>query len=220
MDFSKQKVYVHGPGAFDYMKMFVKGGFGTTPDIDKASIICWTGGADVSPALYGEENRLDVHGRRLSYVDLDRDDKDSIVFGYGLAQKSLLVGICRGGQLLNVMNDGRMWQDVDGHAGVGGPNLLDVTTGEVVKVTSTHHQMMRPHADGNVLAIARESSYKLASPDEWHVEVDAEINPGLLDDVEAVWYSETRSLCFQPHPEFDGADECRAYFFSLIERFL
>jgi hypothetical protein len=37
-------------------------------------------------------------------------------------------------------------------------------------------------------------------------------------DVEVVWYGGTRSLCFQPHPEY-GVEECKKYFFELIERY-
>lgn len=215
---SKPLVYVHGPGRIPYMDMFRRAGYAGTNELDKASIICFTGGEDVNPALYGENNRI-INGRPISYINSDRDDVDAFVFGVGMANKALMVGICRGGQFLNVMNGGRMWQHCDGHAG-GPHNLLDTTTGEIVRVTSTHHQMMRPAESGDILAVAREASYKYADPDEWHIEHDAESNPGLLDDIEVVWYSDSRSLCFQPHPEHIGADDCRAYFFSLIERFL
>jgi hypothetical protein len=42
------------------------------------------------------------------------------------------------------------------------------------------------------------------------------------DDVEVVYYEHTRSLCFQPHPEFTGKEmvNMRMYFLSLINRFL
>lgn len=215
MAFSDHKVLVHGPGAFLYMRMFKMAGFGSTDDIDKATVICFTGGADVDPGLYGEKN-LRMNGRDMSITDKTRDEDDAMVFGLGLANGATLVGICRGGQFLNVMNGGKMWQHVNGHAG-GPHSLQDTITGEIVRVTSTHHQMMRPASDGQILAIARESSFKLADEDEWHIEHDGNEH---LDDVEAVWYESSRSLCFQPHPEFPGVEETRAYFFSLLERHL
>jgi len=212
-EFANHKVYVHGPGAPNYMAMFKKLGFGSTPDVDEASIICFTGGEDVNPNLYGEKNML-VGGRLISGINPKRDDLDAFVYGIGLSNRARMVGICRGAQFLNVMNGGRMWQHVNGHAG-GSHNLIDNFTGEIVKVTSTHHQMMRPHEDGTVIAVARESSVKLADQHEWHIEHD-----GPEDDVEVVWYPEQKCLCFQPHPEFNDADECRDYFAQLMERYV
>lgn len=215
--FRQEVVYVHGPGAFPYMTMFATAGFQMTDDINNATIVCFTGGEDVNPALYGEPNRI-IQNRGVSRFSTQRDDRDAYVFGLNCANKVLQIGICRGGQFLNVMNGGRMWQHVNGH--VTPHNLVDAITGEVVKVTSTHHQMMRPSAEGEVIASAREASFKYAEPDEWHIEQDAEINPGLLEDVEVVWYEESKCLCFQPHPEFADAVECREYFLSLIERII
>ena len=215
MNFKNHSVYVHGPGAPEYMRMWAGRGFKVTSDIDAASIICFTGGEDVSPVIYGHRNVRDANGRELSYCNRRRDDRDALAYGIALADKKFQVGICRGGQFLNVMNEGTMWQHVNGHT--GSHNAMDVMTGEVIKVTSTHHQMMRPHADGTILTVARESSFKLGWEEEWHIEHG---DKSELDDVEAIWYDQTRSLCFQPHPEFEGADECREYFFQLVERFL
>lgn len=211
-DWSNYTVFVHGPGALAYQHMFLKQGLKGTSDIDKADIICFTGGEDVNPSLYGE-SVAEFQGQPISFFNSARDDKDAFVYGYTAGK--VRVGICRGGQFLNVMNGGKMWQHVNGHAGRGQHNLVDKITGQVVKVTSTHHQMMRPHASGIVLATARESSYKVAANEEWHIEHAQGRDE--YDDVEAIWYEDSKSLCFQPHPEHYGADECRNYFFSLLQ---
>lgn len=216
MDWSKHTVYVHGPGAFAYQSMFLKKGLKGTDDINEATIVCFTGGEDVSPSLYGEEN-LVMHGRKMSGNNPDRDDTDAVIHGYAVANEAFQVGICRGGQFLNVMNGGKMWQHVDGHAGVGHHMLHDTITGEVVTVTSTHHQMMRPSKDGEVLAIARESRSKWSEKDEWHITEADTLPAEWFDDIEVVWYPSTRCLCFQPHPEYAGAPGCTDYFFDLIE---
>lgn len=215
MDFSGETVYVHGPGAGEYQHMFLKRGFKGTNDPDQASIICFTGGADVDPALYGEDNVA-------SYIDKSRDDLDSMMFGLGTSINALQVGVCRGGQFLNVMNGGKMWQDVDHHARNLGHRMRDVNTGETLICSSTHHQMMRPAADAEIIAVARESKRKTAFGDVWLLE-DAEAvdaRPEELDDIEVLWYEKTRCLCFQPHPEFDGYKQCTDYFFKLIEKAL
>ena len=211
------KVYVHGPGAFPYQAMFIKEGYTVVPNIADATIICFTGGADVDPALYGDP--MLMSGKEpMSYIDQRRDEADAVVYGMGIAMGALMVGICRGGQFLNVMSGGKMWQHVDGHAG-GPHSLMDTITGQVVRVSSTHHQMMRPSGDGEILAIAREASYKLGGSETWSIMAQEPGQEGILDDVEAVWYEEGKCLCFQPHPEHPDVDECRQYFFSLLERF-
>jgi hypothetical protein len=94
---------------------------------------------------------------------------------------------------------------------------VDKITGEVHRVTSTHHQMMRPGDGALVLAVAREAGMKLADGDEWHIEHDRKTRKEELEDVEVIWYEDTKSLCFQPHPEFGGAQACTDYFFDLLE---
>jgi hypothetical protein len=212
-DWSKWKVYVHGPGKFEYMRMFAERGL-IGADLDEADIVCWTGGADVDPSLYNEKNAT-YHGRPMSGFDTARDDIDLRVFGY--AADKYKVGICRGGQLLNVCNGGKMWQHVDKHAGAP-HDLIDTTMGQVVRVTSTHHQMMRPAPEGIVLAYAREAHIKIADGDEWDIKKDHVERPEELNDVEVVWYEESKSLCFQPHPEHRNQPQCTDYFFSLMER--
>lgn len=215
MDFSGETVYVHGPGAAPYMKMFMAAGFKGTNDPDQASIICFTGGEDVDPELYGEENVA-------SYINEKRDDLDAMMFGLGCSINALQVGICRGGQFLNVMNGGKMWQDVDGHGRNHGHRITDVNTGTNLIVSSTHHQMMRPGPDAEILATAREAKRKTAFGDTWLLEDTeaVEKRPEDFDDIEVIWYEKTKCLCFQPHPEFDGFKQCTEYFFQLIEKAL
>jgi hypothetical protein len=112
------------------------------------------------------------------------------------------------------MNGGKMYQDVDGHAIGGTHRCYDGVTKEWHNVTSTHHQMMKPSARGNIIAHG----------DEAHDVIDVNdgefMNIGDINSVEVVWYEDTSSLCFQPHPEFYGADSTREYYFELLGRYL
>ncbi len=174
---------------------------------DKPDLICLTGGWDVQPHLYGEENIE-------SSCNPTRDKwcKDL----WDRYPDTPRVGICRGGQFLNVMSGGAMWQDVDGHCGTHEViNLLDIPStgfnmGTKFKVTSTHHQMMIPGPDGEVLTIAKKAS-KFKS---------GRVREIPAFDTEVVWYEKTQSLCYQPHPEYDGAPVNRVYFFDLIKHLL
>jgi gamma-glutamyl-gamma-aminobutyrate hydrolase PuuD len=189
---------------WEYERMCVDLGYDFTQDTAMADLVMFTGGADVSPHLYGEKNVA-------SYCDARRDDLEQKIFQECVALKIPMVGICRGGQFLNVMNGGRMWQDVDGHTRPH--TLVDIESGCVFTVSSTHHQMMRPSANGEIIASAEcVISTKYRSEDGAFERSDV-----ADQDVEVVWYPQTRSLCFQPHPEFSN-DECREYFKLLLIR--
>lgn len=200
------KVYIVSP-SHDYVSMFESLGWEVVQDIKDCDVVQFTGGADVSPELYGHSK----HPSTYSDCIRDKYESDGYLIAKGLGKPCL--GICRGGQFLNVMNGGTMWQDVDGHA-IGEMHWAShVPTGDKVLVTSTHHQMMNPHKDGEVLAIAHESSFRVAGVNDVNTSSD-------FEDVEVVWYPKTKDLCFQPHPEFMGADDCRRYYFELIDNLI
>lgn len=169
--------------------------------------VVFTGGEDVSPFLYGETK----HSR--TYCNLARDAYENRVFR-SLPLNLPKVGICRGGQFLNVMSGGRMFQHVDGHD-QGNHMAKDEVSGSTIEVSSTHHQMMRPSDEGWVLLTAREST-KLESMDEV---INLDNSNMEYTDVEACYYGHTNSFCFQPHPEYLVGKECRPFFWDWMEWF-
>ncbi len=186
--------------------MFIARGWeiAKTGEWEDADLVCFTGGADVSPELYGEKNFA-------SYNQRERDNLERLVYHDCLELDLPMVGICRGGQFLNVMNGGKMFQHVESHAIGGTHPIIDLGTGDTIQVTSTHHQMMRPNYDtAEVLAIANLGGIK-QSWDGAKVVTTRDEN-----DTEVVWYEDTKSLCFQPHPEY-GVKSCEEYFFKLLE---
>lgn len=201
-------------GNWQYKSMFEEAGWGITIDLAEADLVQFTGGEDVTPELYGER----PHPR--TFHNPNRDKQEKRIYDQAREMGIPMAGICRGGQFLNVMNGGKMYQDVDNHA-LGGTHKAHVNgfIGDV-DVTSTHHQMMRPniHTDHIVLMSAKLSTRK---------EYMGGIPIGVIkqkvkhdDDVESVYYPETHSLCFQPHPEFDRGKDCRAVYFFFINNYL
>jgi gamma-glutamyl-gamma-aminobutyrate hydrolase PuuD len=176
--------------------MFLNRGFACHANPQYADLICFTGGADVSPELYGEKKHPTTNS------DINRDNREKIIFHDFVATPK--VGICRGGQFLNVMSGGRMWQDVDNHCRSHEMRICD--TNERVMVTSTHHQMIRPTKEAEILAVAYESTRK-----ETAIHVSK-----VGHDIEVVYYDDTLSLCFQPHPEY-GMESCEKVFFDFIK---
>jgi len=67
----------------------------------------FTGGPDISPALYGEEK-----SELCGYVCEDRDKLETMVFRYCLERDVPALGICRGLQLFNVLMGGTLYQDI------------------------------------------------------------------------------------------------------------
>ena len=164
--------------------MFHSNAWRSVDDPQLADFICFTGGADVSPHLYGEKNE------GLSHCDPKRDDREVAIY-HAFFEKPK-IGICRGGQFLNVMSGGKMKQHHPGHM-MGqqrvrtiGPHSKFFTAHE------DHHQVILPTTEGFVFLRA------------------------VVDDVvEGVYYPHTKSFCFQPHPEW-GHKETKDLFFSFL----
>jgi gamma-glutamyl-gamma-aminobutyrate hydrolase PuuD len=198
-----------------YTQMFMKRGWEIVDDIFDADLVQFTGGDDVSPDLYGIER----HPR--TFNNPNRDKEEIKIWETAQALGLPTAGICRGGQLLNVLNGGKMWQHVDGHGVSGGHNAsLAGPIGHVI-VSSTHHQMMIPAEKGEkvILLTANESTFKETMSGNLlvrrHVNKD---HPD--DDVEAIYYPTTNSLCFQPHPEYQGYEKCQDVYFYFINNYL
>lgn len=176
--------------------------------LDDADIICFNGGADIATTIYGERPAL----RGVPLLQSYRDTNEIEVFEkYRHNPSKLKLGICRGAQLLNCLNGGTLWQDVDNHGRDHKMTILE--TGHTMRITSTHHQMMRPdYAKATIIATADESTYKLAEFAEFPAAFYADDHK----DAEIVYYPETNSLCIQGHPEYVPGSEFADYSIELI----
>lgn len=190
------KVFIVGAGV-SYADMFRKRGWevlsNKATSMLEADLVQFTGGEDVTPEIYGEKNTD-------SYNDLLRDVFDAGYFAIAKRMGKPMAGICRGGQFLNVMCGGSMIQHVKGHAISGTHLVRDHRTNNVYSVTSTHHQMM------------------LCDPA--YADIVATANIVGEFDQEVLYYHRDKILCFQPHPEFNGYEDCTNYYFELLDRYL
>ncbi len=197
---------VNGSGG--YKSLFEQLDFTVTDDITSASLVCFTGGEDVTPSFYGHERHP------TTGCNTYRDRYEADIFNLCKERGIAMVGICRGAQFLNVMSGGEMYQDVRNHT--ADHLITDAETGEMVWVSSTHHQMMKPSSKAVIVATAH-----LAGDRLWFEEgvFKREVSK---EDIEVVYYPETNCLCFQPHPEFQGAKygNMHMYFEGLIEKYL
>ncbi|GIP33434.1 gamma-glutamyl-gamma-aminobutyrate hydrolase family protein [Paenibacillus sp. J2TS4] len=123
-----------------------------------------SGGKDIDPTLFGEEPHP-----RLGEVSPERDRFESMMIARMLQLDKPILGICRGCQILNVVQGGDMYQDIHAqheqtllqHQQVApryhGSHYIDVCEGSLLhqitgslryKVNSYHHQAVRKMADG------------------------------------------------------------------------
>jgi acyl-CoA reductase-like NAD-dependent aldehyde dehydrogenase/gamma-glutamyl-gamma-aminobutyrate hydrolase PuuD len=134
-----------------------------TEDIYTCSGFVLTGGIDVHPSFYSGES--DYKNTPTSY-QLERDLFEEKIYRYSQVNKLPVLGICRGMQLINVVEGGKLIQDLDNgnarhkkeasdkeHAIVTEQNtLLHKIAGSVSgHVNSAHHQAIDPSAIGDNL---------------------------------------------------------------------
>lgn len=202
-----RNVYVVGP-TFGFDQVLPEYGYTAFTDRtvqgneDKIEIISFMGGVDVNPKLYGQPmSRFTQHpnnARDMTEVALYHKYKHLPKFG-----------ICRGAQLLNVLNGGSMYQHVDGHAGAN-HEVIDVK-GRRPIICSVHHQLMKPAPNSMLVAWAEGVSSR-------RFEVDDPVPHDGIDP-EVLWIEEDKALLFQSHPEF-GPTSCTDYFFNLVDEYI
>src|SRR3990167_9977802 len=205
---SPKKVFIENDPGELVGKMFKRKGWRVVDSILKADLVQFTGGEDIDPSLYGQ------HRHPTTSSNIKRDRKESLIYSVAVKASKSIAGICRGAQLLNILNGGQLWQHVgDGHK--SDHMAYDIMNKKQIKVTSTHHQMMLPHNDERLymllltcnLNCIKEKTTKTGTP----IEVR-----GSRVDPEALIYWGTSSLCFQPHPEYLGNDELTDLYFYYL----
>lgn len=195
-------------GNYQYKELFQHLGHKLVEHVEHADLVVFTGGEDVTPSYYGDTKH------QFTGNNESRDASEAKIFNYCKDNGIPMVGICRGGQFLNVMSGGRMYQHVGEHT--RSHYITDAVTGETVYVSSTHHQMMMPSSEAVLVA-----SSNLAGDREWF---DGQVFKRDVSnqDIEVLYYPSSKALCFQPHPEFTGTeyDGMYHYFASLLKRYL
>lgn len=207
----KRKLYVIGPNwgysAPIYNHVLVD-------KIEDADMVLLTGGADVDPSTYGKPAEPETYGYKA------RDIFE--ISEYRKVRKDqLVIGICRGAQLLTVLNGGNLVQHVTNHAG-GRHKMID-QMGNVFEITSLHHQMCYPFdidkKDYDILFTsypARSSVYKGSGIDPEVIEANGE--PEII-----VFHKDDQpiGLGVQGHPEMMNYDgKTVSMYNDLIDKYL
>lgn len=185
----------------DTVNMFASEGWSVV--VEDPDLVCFTGGADVSPELYLEG----YEGTRGT--NPLRDLSEVGWYLHYQRQGTSMVGICRGGQFLNVMCGGSMIQHLrNPHYGRKAKVFLCTAEGKFsqeLALHEDHHQGMIPAPHGKVLGI---------DVNDKNVEIILYKQEGIKDIEEYPGI-----LCFQPHPEW-GHEPTKELFFQYIEEYL
>jgi len=124
-----------------------------------------TGGVDVHPSFYDGKT---IYNNSPSDLQLSRDLFEEKIYRHSQLNKLPVLGICRGMQLINVLEGGKLIQDLDDHnlrhkkeesdkehPVVAEKNslLCEVAGSASGNVNSAHHQAIDPDAIGENLMV-------------------------------------------------------------------
>ena len=149
--------------------------------------ILLTGGVDIYPGYYTD---FVPYPNAPEHFQHQRDFFESLVYQYAKRMKLPILGICRGQQLINILEGGKLIQDlgISGnkkHRGDGkdkeheikileGSYLHQITQQLSGKVNSAHHQNIDPeHIGTNLIPVAWSEEDQVIEAIEYHDKTDA-----------------------------------------------
>lgn len=162
---------------------------------DNFRLVVLTGGEDISPGLYGH-----LEAKECAYTNPERDAKDLIVYQTAVACGIPVVGICRGAQLVCVLNGGSLCQHTTGHTVW---HDMCTSDGRSFQVSSTHHQMMLAHPNAEILgwSAQRQSTTYIGARFEGPIQSIGELDPPARE-LEVIFHPDMNALAVQYHPEY------------------
>lgn len=199
--------FISGGNRFGEQHVLRKYGFVSSPTMEDADFVVFTGGADIDPSIYKSKAHASTH------ANTGRDRMEIADFHRAKELGKAMLGICRGAQLLNCLAGGSLYQDIR-HPGY---HLLITDDGQLFPSNSVHHQMLRV-AEGAIIKAWTPS----LSPYHLHMDGGVEGNDVVVEkEPEIVVYPEHRMVLVQGHPEFDSENPqlhtFRQYVFNLIQ---
>ena len=196
-----KKIYVvGGRGYWSYANWLEPLGIIPTDEYKSCDMVLFAGGEDVSPEIYSNK----IPHRSVS-SNINRDEREQIIYNKALADKKPMLGICRGSQYLCVMANNLDEHSLVQHQSQPGFNHpMKCAEGGEITVTSTHHQSQwpfnLPENDYELLGWTENGCSQRWFNEEGKVK---EVYPNLGHiEVEEVYYKKINALGLQHHPEY------------------
>lgn len=184
-------------------------------DYKEADFLLLSGGSDINPDLYGEN--------KGKYTNSSSVRDKTEIFYYDVFIDKPKVGICRGGQLLTVLNGGKLIQHVDGHHGNHNMTTFDYKN-QGMQITSDHHQMMWPWESDDPFyvigySLSLSSQYLNGNNEECVIKNKDEFY--CITEPEIIYWPHNKSLCIQGHPEWaNTSSDFVVYCKMLVDKLL
>lgn len=207
----KLKVYIVGSSNI-LADMFKENkAYRVVDSLKNSDVVVFKGYLPPSPHLCDQHTH-----NKITVTDDSRkeDELNKEIYEAAVKTGKKCVGLGQSAHLLNMLNGGSCWQHCNGHH-AGSHDLLDYLSGDVINVTSNHKNIMIPHSDALIAAVANKATeYEMCNSlkeamQTITIEVENE-----WSDVEVVVYPNTNTICFQPDPQF--CDVTKEYFFEGI----
>lgn len=185
---------VERAGAIPYIIPIVEDEEIIKKQVENIDALILSGGSDVNPLMFGEEP-----SEKLGPVLEERDIFDIKLLKFAMELNKPILGICRGEQLINLVNGGTIYQDLSlyekhsvKHCQCNSPatpihtvdikkdSILYEVLGEKAFVNSFHHQAVKDVAKGfKVVATSKDGVVEAIEKEEgsfilgiqWHPEM-------------------------------------------------
>lgn len=188
-----------------YLTRLIERGFNTimltldNPNIEEILDLCdgflITGGSDIDPKNFGEENLGESKN-----CDLHLDELDRVVVEYAAKNKKPLLGICRGHQAINVFLGGSLYQDI-GNNHNSTKHQVTATKNHLINfpqnftTNSYHHQALKKVPDSlEIVALSDDDKV-----------------------IEAIVHKELPIMATQWHPEMTPNDPISILIFDTFK---
>ena len=180
--------------------------------LDDTALLIFSGGADISPTLYG----VDTLHPKTGPLNTIRDSWEVRLWMAAVMKRIPIVGICRGAQFCTAMTGGTLAQHIRGHTGVKHRLIYKDALESFVTIASTHHQMCLPNPDNTVLLAwtkgLSKGKYEGYPPNRY--------TPNELEP-EIMYWPKYNCLGIQGHPEYAPSEDlgrklCEQYLHMLM----
>lgn len=168
------------------------------------AVVIW-GGTDIYPNMYHQKAHPKSQALHLARPSA-RDVIEWHIMREAYKRGIMIIGVCRGAQMLCVFAGGSLYQDVSGHQN---SHQVQTEDGYVHSPQSSHHQMM--NLDGTQYELLawpyRSEQGNVKTQISNFYEREKYLNePGLhlesKKEPELVWFPRVRGMACQPHPEW------------------